>query len=339
MQRRHNIQTISWFWDLKQRDLLVLDPPYQRRSVWSQSYKDSFVETVLLGYPAPAIFLYEEIETSGRARYNVVDGKQRLVTLFEFAGNVFAVSEKCPMTSARGRYFRDLTDDVKRAFWGYQFLVEYLPTSAENVINDIFDRINKNVAKLTAQELRHARFSGPFIQSCEELSEWMATELPDFPRIVGQSKRQMKDVQLVADILLLLEQGPRGYSRDELDTAFSERDDEWAERGAVDKAFREVVGYLKDLLNARDTLRGSRLRNQIDFYSLFGAIAQLQKAGGLGAAETVASRLDEFARRVDSEQSSSADPDVSAYYEAARSAAADTGNRKKRVEIIAKLLG
>ena len=149
-----------------------------------------------------------------------------------------------------------MPDDAKRSFWSYQFLVEYLPTSAESVINDIFDRINRNVAKLTPQELRHARFSGEFIQACEELAEWLALELPDFPRIVAQSKRQMKDVQLVADILLMIEQGPRGYSQDEFDEAFGARDEEWHSRTSVETEFRHAILYLNHLLEHRESLRG-----------------------------------------------------------------------------------
>jgi len=40
MSRKIKFQTISWFWDLYNRNLLELDPPYQRRSVWNQDYKD-----------------------------------------------------------------------------------------------------------------------------------------------------------------------------------------------------------------------------------------------------------------------------------------------------------
>jgi hypothetical protein len=34
--RRQNFQTISWFNDVFKRQLLELNPPYQRRSVWNQ---------------------------------------------------------------------------------------------------------------------------------------------------------------------------------------------------------------------------------------------------------------------------------------------------------------
>lgn len=83
-ERRQTTQAIAWFWDLYRRDLLNLDPPYQRRSVWSPSYKDYFIDTILLDYPAPAVFLFEDIDENGLAIYSVVDGKQRLSTVFEF---------------------------------------------------------------------------------------------------------------------------------------------------------------------------------------------------------------------------------------------------------------
>ena len=95
MARRQNFQTISWFNDLFERQRLELDPPYQRRSVWSQAFKDYFVETILLSYPAPAIFLHEEITAEGRSIYNVVDGKQRFprsISLLQFVFGVLAKS-------------------------------------------------------------------------------------------------------------------------------------------------------------------------------------------------------------------------------------------------------
>lgn len=153
--RRQNFQTISWFSDLHKRKLLNLDPPYQRRSVWNQGYKDDFIDTVLLQYPAPAIFLYEEVSEEGTSLYQVVDGKQRLTAVFDFASGVFPVSENSPVSHLAGKSFDHLSKEEKTAFWTYQFPIEYLPTNEETIINSIFQRINKNTARLTRQELRH----------------------------------------------------------------------------------------------------------------------------------------------------------------------------------------
>lgn len=158
MLRKTNFQNLAFFYDLYNRELLDLDPPYQRRSIWSQRFKDFFVDSVLNNYPCPAIFLYEEISPAGTAKYHVVDGKQRLLTCFEFIDNEFSVYEQATITLLRGKFFKDFSDHQKLDFWRYQFAVEFVPQEDERLINEIFDRINRNVARLTRQELRHAKY-------------------------------------------------------------------------------------------------------------------------------------------------------------------------------------
>jgi uncharacterized protein with ParB-like and HNH nuclease domain len=193
-KRRQNFQNISWFLDLHKRDLLDLDPPFQRRSVWNQTYREQFVDTILLDYPAPAIFLFGRIDEHGGVTYQVVDGKQRLTSIFDFVESVFPVGERSEVASHRSRYFNELPQDTKISFFEYDFSVEYLPTNNEQVINNIFDRLNRNVVKLTGQELRHARFAGRFISEAESLADWLAPRFSKpFPRIVESSRRQMKD--------------------------------------------------------------------------------------------------------------------------------------------------
>lgn len=339
--RRQNFQTVSWCYDLYQRGLLELDPPYQRRSVWNQTFKDFFIDTVLLGYPAPAIFLYENISPDGRSVYNVVDGKQRLTTLFEFVRNEFPVSEAAEITNLRGLYFEKLGDETKRAFWGYQFLVEYVPSVEEEILNGIFDRINRNVAKLTAQELRHARLDGVFISVAEQLAEWIDEVWPrNIPRFQPQAKRQMKDVENVALLLLLIEQGPRSYSQNALDEAFTDRDQYWEQRNLVDQTFRSVTTVIQQLFEPQDRLDlgGTRLRNQADYYSLFGAIRELQAENELPNTNSMRQRLSTFISKVEDEKKREKNGDAMAYYEAARSASNDRGPRETRIRIIKKAL-
>ena len=259
MNRKQNFQPIAWFWDLHQRSRLDMDPPYQRRSVWNQAFKDYFIDTILLSYPAPAIFLYEEITPEGIASYHVVDGKQRLTAIFDFVSSGFPVSDKCERSDLRGKYFKELDDATKRDFWLYQFSVEYLPTAQETIINNIFDRINRNTARLTAQELRHAQYGGEFITSAEDLADWMFSQFPPyFPNITSRSKKQMKDVEFVAHILLLLESGPKGYSTAQLDQAFSDRDTEWSQREDVVERFAPLWGQYKAFSRCQVSGRNSQ---------------------------------------------------------------------------------
>jgi hypothetical protein len=339
MNRRQNFQNLSWFYDLYRRDALDLDPPYQRRSVWNDAFKEYFIDTVLLNYPAPAIFLYEQINADGTSKYHVVDGKQRITTIFEFVQGQFPVGEKSDLTAQRGKYFDRLDEQVRRAFWSYQLLVEYIPTDDEGVINSIFDRINRNVAKLTPQELRHARLDGEFINLAEQLVEWQQTVLPpNFPRFAAQSRKQMKDVELTALLLLSLEEGPRGYSQDDLDKAFSDRDDAWESRVECDNRYRDAIGYIARLVDQDDQLLNSRLKNQADFYSLFGAIDSLHQDGTLGSVEHTGDVLTRFLARVDQTPEREADADLAAYFDAARSASNDRGPRETRLRYLRSIL-
>lgn len=339
MERRHNFQTVAWFNDLRNRDLLNLDPPYQRRSVWNQRFKDYFVETVLLNYPAPAIFLYEDISPDGRSIYHVVDGKQRLTSLFEFIDGHYPVAEDSVISKQRGRYFSSFEDDGKKTFWAYQFLVEYVPKDDEKLIENIFDRINRNVAKLTSQELRHARLDGRFITAAETLSTWIQEVLPgNFPRLAPQSRKQMKDVELVALLLLLSESGPKSYSQSDLDDAFTQRDEDWENEARVEMEFRAAIEYVRQVLENNEELASTRLRNQTDFYSLYGGIVGATREDVLPSPADAAARLATFVAALDEPQRVEESELLKSYAEATRSASNDKGPRETRIRVIRQVL-
>jgi hypothetical protein len=233
--------------------------------------------------------------------------------------------------------------------------VEYLPTNEEGLINEIFQRINKNTAKLTAQELRHARFNGPFITAAEDLATAMGAVFPEnFPRIESQSRKQMKDVELVANLLLLLEGAitgaakedlgeVRGYSQDELDAAFSERDTQWEHCTQVTARFNEVIKVVDKIVRRPDPsawpLYKTRLRNQADFYSLFGAVSAISQNGAVDhSADLLAERLGSFIEIVEHEELRNASNRANSYFSAARSNSNDSGSRRSRVRIIRDIL-
>lgn len=337
MNRRQNFQTIAWFYDLKKRKMLNLDPPYQRRSVWPNSFKEYFIDTILLNYPAPTIFLFEEIDPKGTVNYNVVDGKQRLTTVFDFISGSLGVGNNATMVNLRGRSFAELDDEIKFKFWSYTFSVEYLPSRDETTINSIFDRINRNVAKLTAQELRHAKFSGEFISSCEEMANWFYSTFPrNFPQIAPKTRSQMKDIEFIAQILLLIEEGPKGYDTDSLDSAFSVREDVWPEKEAVLHMFKEISNIIKSVIEyANQSLQYTRFRNQADLYSLFGAIKELINLGRLPDIPILHEKLSMIANSQSSEQPNSA---LQEYFELVRASSNKTHARKERQRILTDII-
>ena len=341
MDRRAVFQSFAWFFDLRKRNLLDLDPPYQRRSVWNPSYQQYFIDTVLNNYPCPAIFLYEDISPDGVTNYKVIDGKQRLSTLFQFVENEIQVSDDATVSRLRGKYFRDFDENDKRNVWRYQLSVEYIPQENESLINNIFDRINRNVARLTPQELRHAKFSGEFISEVERKAEELQEILPkNFPNITAPARRQMKDVEFVAQLFLFLEGSQSYTSQSDLDMAFAERDEDWPQKVTSSREFSEAIEIIKAIITSHpdQEIVYSRLKNQADFYSLFGAIVEIVRERREVDPPAFASRLMDFVRVVSDKEQRANDATASTYYDDARSASNDAGPRRRRIDTIKKVL-
>ena len=66
-----------------ERGTIKLDPDFQRRDAWRGSRKSKFIESLIVGLPVPQLVLAEN--KSKRGSYIVIDGKQRLLTLRQFA--------------------------------------------------------------------------------------------------------------------------------------------------------------------------------------------------------------------------------------------------------------
>jgi hypothetical protein len=274
--------------------------------------------------------------------YKVVDGKQRITALLGFVRDEFPVSEDYPNEALRGKLFSQFDDGLKLTVWRYNFTVEFVEQENEAIINDIFNRINKNVARLTPQELRHAKFYGIFSQAAERLTEFAESKLPaGFPRIASQSKRQMKDVENVANLLLFCELGERSISQIDLDNAYSQREDEWEREAEIGDIFSRSIDYLHSVTLPPDGefITDSRLRNQADFYSLFAAITELFREGRLPDPIPARGKLhgwiDDLKAVEDTDNGLEADRE---YLKAARSASNDPTPRRIRINRIKSIL-
>jgi hypothetical protein len=151
----------------------------------------------------------------------------------------------------------------------------------------------------------------------------------------------MKDVELVANLLLFFEDGIRGYSQDELDEAFSDRDTTWDNAASSRTQFVETSACIRQIIAkpTNDPLFKTRLRNQADFYSLFTAVAESMNVKKIVCFDdTIATRLHDFVGRVEDENLRAVDKAAGDYFKAARSNSNDSGPRKKRHEITLKVL-
>ena len=70
----------------------VTIPGFQRNYVWDLKKASRLIESLILGLPVPQLFLYEE----DRNKFSVIDGQQRLMTIYYFLKGRFPKPEKRP---------------------------------------------------------------------------------------------------------------------------------------------------------------------------------------------------------------------------------------------------
>jgi Protein of unknown function DUF262 len=159
-------------------DILNIRPEYQKCLRWVTSQKSRLIESLLLNIPVPPIFLYETDE----ARYEVMDGQQRLNAIKEFLEGDFALSGLQALFPLNGLRYSKAPPRVKRALdrATLSAVVLLLESDSERspdnrfTITDIrrfiFDRLNTGGTKLNAQEIRNSIYPGNFNKAIVDLT-------------------------------------------------------------------------------------------------------------------------------------------------------------------------
>ena len=163
---------------VKNGEILNIRPEYQRRLRWATPQKSRLIESLLLNIPIPPIFLYE---TAG-ARYEVMDGQQRLNAIKEYLEGDFVLSGLQVLSPLNGLRYGKAPPRIKRALdrANLSAIVLLLESDSErgddnkftivDIRRFIFDRLNTGGTKLNAQEIRNAIFPGEFNKAIIELA-------------------------------------------------------------------------------------------------------------------------------------------------------------------------
>lgn len=151
-----------------------LDPEYQRRHRWSIERKSRLIESFLMNVPVPPVFLYER----DLARFEVMDGRQRLTALSDFYADKFELSGLQYWSDLDGRKYSQLPskvrDGIDRRYISSIILLKETATSEEQAAmlkKMVFERLNSGGVKLASQETRNAVYNGPLNKLCLDLSE------------------------------------------------------------------------------------------------------------------------------------------------------------------------
>jgi hypothetical protein len=224
-QRRQEIRTDSYSmsigeWiSLYENNELEIHPDFQRFFRWSDHQKSTFIESILLGIPIPPIFVSQRDD----GVWDVVDGVQRLSTIFEFVGilkqdnqeqvnHPIALQKTTYLPSLEGKKWHDPEDTenslnqtqrllIKRA----KIAVNIIEKESDEMIKyELFQRLNTGGSIARPQEVRNCILL-MLNKNLYELMRSLANYQP-FKNCITLSERleeEQYDLELVLRFILL----------------------------------------------------------------------------------------------------------------------------------------
>lgn len=331
---------------------LVLRPPFQRNLVWNDDQQSFLVDTILRGLPVPEIYTQYITTAEGDERITVVDGQQRLSTCLRFLADQLRLSGSSISDSARwrGKTFSELDADLRQRFRQYELVVRKLPGLSDDILREIFRRLNKTVEALLPQELRHAAYTGPFIQFVERAGAMPV--LVDTGVFTAADYRRRRNDELIAEIAFAVSSNAYPNKKDGLDELFLTYERQGLPEDTLvplERRFGRVFGLISQMVVA---VRRTRFRNKSDFYSLFVYLARNAERVPTETEQvaTLEARLREFSTLVNNIKRTEAEGgtwtrrvrfkrEATSYLRAVERAASDRLNRVRRADALELVLG
>lgn len=258
---------------------LQLSPIFQRRPSWSPRAKSFLIDTVIRGLPTPIIILREKTDLSTlEPRREVVDGQQRLRTIFSFvdpdsisdydeATDHFRIS-RAHNRDLAGSEYADLSAELKRRMLNYEFSVHVLPADTDDrEVLEIFSRLNATGVKLNRQEIRNAEFAGEFKTLMYELAHEQLDRWRSWKIFTEGQIARMAEVEETSDFVVLMMRGVHGQTADLLDGIYKDLEEDFPHGPVVGERFRRVMDRIDDDLGA--VIPRTRFRRKVLFHTLF----------------------------------------------------------------------
>jgi len=213
------------------------NPDFQRPAVWSVSQKQLLIDTILRGYDIPKLY-WRKVSTTPD-KYEVVDGQQRLRTIFEFHGGSFAMAKDAEeidgISIAKLRY-EELPEELRLRFDTYNLDVVILTATDDDEVREMFLRL-QNGTTLKAQEKRNA-MPGRMRDFIKEL-----VEHPFFSSCHFSNARFTHDLVAAQMTAIELNGGPCHVRNSNLNTMYEAHSD-FDKAGQKARKIRRVLDFL-----------------------------------------------------------------------------------------------
>lgn len=246
---------------------LNLRPDFQRKFVWTQEHQEEFIDTILQGYPFPEIYVCQgEIDTKKlRTSQTVIDGQQRLTTIKNYIEGFF---EK-PLKIIKP--FCDLSEDKKEAFLSYQIVVRDIGKVSDELVREIFRRINLTKFKLEDIEIHNAVYDGAFIQTAKSIVE--DVKLEDYGVFHESEFTRMADLHFILQVMSTIERGGYYHRDNEIEKCIAEFNEEYHSSNKMKSTILKSFDIIENLHLTLDSI----WFRKSNFFTLVIELAKAEK--------------------------------------------------------------
>lgn len=234
-----------WF----QKGKVVVDPEWQRRYVWDRKRASRLIESFLIDLPVPVVYLAAD----GTGKYEVIDGLQRLTSVFDFFENKYELASLEIRSELNGKRFSDLPTEMQSKLEDTTLRTfELSRPTAKDMMFVIFERLNTGGMALNEMEIRNCLYRGGLNSLLRELADY-----PEFRQCVNQMglERRMDDRALVLRFLAFYQMTYR-KARKGLKAYFNEFFDTY--RNPNPEKLKEFETQFKHAMKAAKTVFGDR---------------------------------------------------------------------------------
>ena len=362
---RYEVRRVSSLAKLLQEGRLNLSPVFQRNSVWRPNQRWKLLETIFRGYPIPAIFLVEKHGKHGFLSYDVIDGKQRLESIFLFMGLLKGRRNKKERgfsallpdpndESGEVKHRCKWKDMVKegdarcRQLLDYEIPVNVLPSDwGYPDIRQVFIRINSTGTPLNRPEQYNARFlKSNFWKICQNSANKLRKVFQNAGVFSDARINRHEHVELFAQIVMTICKGSIMDKHKGMELALEKSP--WTPteiRAASDKATLAIRRLTRTLLPNLDE---TRFYHVSDFYSLVWLLVKLDERRALlndHAIKRARKVLIDFSTEVDTKDDAwrngerlTSESDIRKYIKSVRANSDGKSQREDRDEILRNVL-
>lgn len=262
--------TIADYCNAMDRQEIKVNRDYQRSDqVWPEVAKSFLIESILLGFPMPKLYLHSRTDLKTRKTIKeIVDGQQRSRTIHDYFHDKFALNKKLGTEEVRGLRYSDLDEEWQARFISYSLSIDLFVAASDKEVREIFTRMNSYTVPLKPEEKRHAEYQGAFKWFIYDLSRHYSSFLRDIGVFSEKSLVRMQDMKLFTEICHAIDNGVTTTNTRALDGLYKKYDKD--EEGV--RVIEEKLGSVLDTIGNFDFLSSSQISRAHIFYSLALAI-------------------------------------------------------------------